>query len=334
MKLFPRKISSFLVCPLALLAIITANAQDPLPSWKDGAAKSSITSFVKKITKDGSTDFVPISERIAVFDNDGCLWSENPLPFQVIFAADEIKRLLPENPEWKENASVQALLKGDTAALLGDHHKGLLEIIALTHAGITTDEFDTRVKNWLTTAKHPKFGRAYSKCIYQPMLEVLSYLRANDFQTWIVSGGGQDFMRVFAEEAYGIPPEQVIGSHGVAKFELKDGKPTLTKTLDTVFIDDKEGKPVGINQFIGRRPIAAFGNSDGDKAMLEYTTIANPKPSFGLIVHHTDGEREYAYDAKPKSSGKLVKALEDAPKNGWTVVDMKEDWINVFPSAK
>ncbi|MFT5905446.1 MAG: hypothetical protein ACI9E1_001044, partial [Cryomorphaceae bacterium] len=238
------------------------------------------------------------------------------------------------NPGWKENASVKALLKNDTVALLADHHKGLLEIIALTHAGITTDEFDTRVKKWLTTAKHPKFDRPINECIYQPMLEVLTYLRANDFQTWIVSGGGQDFMRVFAEETYSIPPEQVIGSHGLAKFKMKNGKPTLTKTLNTVFIDDKEGKPVGINKFIGRRPIAAFGNSDGDKAMLEYTTIDNPKPSFGLIVHHTDAKREYAYNAKPKSSGKLIKALEDAPKNGWTVVDMKEDWINVFPSAK
>lgn len=334
MKLFTHKISTLLACPLTLLTIAVASAKDPLPSWKDGATKSSITSFVEKVTKKGSKDFVPISERIAVFDNDGCLWCENPLPFQLIFAIDEIKRLLPANPGWKENASVKALLKNDTVALLADHHKGLLEIIALTHAGITTDEFDTRVKKWLTTAKHPKFDRPINECIYQPMLEVLTYLRANDFQTWIVSGGGQDFMRVFAEETYSIPPEQVIGSHGLAKFKMKNGKPTLTKTLNTVFIDDKEGKPVGINKFIGRRPIAAFGNSDGDKAMLEYTTIDNPKPSFGLIVHHTDAKREYAYNAKPKSSGKLIKALEDAPKNGWTVVDMKEDWINVFPSAK
>jgi phosphoglycolate phosphatase-like HAD superfamily hydrolase len=306
-------------------------AVDSLPSWNDGPAKAAVVAFVNKVTTEGSPEFVPPAERIAVFDNDGTLWCENPLPFQAIFAADEIKRLLPDHPEWQDNASVQALLKGDAAALTDDHYKGLLEIIALTHAGMTTDEFDQRVRSWLATAKHPRFNRPYTECVYQPMLELLVYLRANGFQTWIVSGGGQDFMRVFADKTYGIPPQQVVGSHGQVKFELRDGKPTLIKTLDTLFVDDKEGKPAGIDQFIGRRPIAAFGNSDGDQAMLEYTTIDNPQPSFGLVVHHTDAEREYAYDAKPKSSGKLITALEAAPKNGWTVVDMKNDWKQVFP---
>lgn len=309
----------------------TGAASDPLPSWNDGPATQAIVAFVEKVTTEGSADFVPPAERIAVFDNDGTLWCENPLPFQAIFAADEIKRLMPEHPEWKDNAAIQAFEKKDLAALTADHYKGLLEIIALTHAGITTDEFDERVKTWLETARHPRFDRPYTQCVYQPMLELLSYLRANGFQTWIVSGGGQDFMRVFADKTYGIPPEQIVGSYSRAKFEMRDGKPTLIKTTDTVFVDDKAGKPVGIDQFIGRRPIAAFGNSDGDQAMLEYTTIDNPRPSFGLIVHHTDAEREYAYDANPKSSGKLVTALEAAPQYGWTVVDMKKEWSQVFP---
>ena len=311
-----------------------AASGDPLPSWNEGKPKAAIIDFVKRVTDENSPDFVPVEERIATFDNDGTLWCENPLPFQALFAADEIKRLLPDHPEWKENATVQAFQNKDVAALTADHYKGLLEIIALTHAGMTTDQFDQRVKKWLATSKHPRFSRPYDECVYQPMLELLAYLRANDFQTWIVSGGGQDFMRVFADKTYGIPPQQVVGSHGQAKFEMKDGKPTLIKTLETVFVDDKEGKPVGIDQFIGRRPIAAFGNSDGDQAMLEYITIDNPKASFGLIVHHTDSEREYAYDAKPKSSGKLITALKAAPKYGWTVVDMKEDWTKVFPEEK
>ncbi|QDT02471.1 haloacid dehalogenase-like hydrolase [Rubripirellula lacrimiformis] len=309
---------------------VSVSAADPLPSWKATAAKKAIVDFVDRVATEGSPDFVPVAERIATFDNDGTLWCENPLPFQAIFAADEIERLLPDHPEWESNAAVQALQKRDVAGLSANHHKGLLEILALTHAGMTTDEFDQRVRDWLATAEHPRFNRPFDQCVYQPMLELLTYLRANGFQTWIVSGGGVDFMRVFADDVYGIPPDQVIGSYGQVKFEMKDGKPTLTKTLDTVFIDDKEGKPVGIHTFIGRRPIAAFGNSDGDQAMIQYTTIDNPRPSFGLIVHHTDGEREYAYDANPKSSGKLVTALEAAPGNGWTVVDMKNDWTTVF----
>ncbi len=307
-----------------------AAGSDPLPSWNDGPAKTSILDFVARVTQEGGADFVPLPERIAVFDNDGTLWLENPVPFQLAFGLDSLKHQVAAKPELKDDPYVKAALAGETATLLADHYKGLFRILALTHAGMTTDEFDALVGDWLETAKHPRYGRPYDECIYQPMRELLAYLRANNFQTWIVSGGGVDFMRVFSERVYGIPPEQVIGSHGQVKFELRDGQPVLVKTLDTLFVDDKEGKPVGIHQFIGRRPIAAFGNSDGDKAMLEYTTIGNPRPSFGLIVHHTDSDREYAYDAHPKSSGKLVEALADAPKRGWTVVDMQQDWATVL----
>lgn len=282
------------------------------------------------MTDEAGKDFVPASERIAVFDNDGTLWPENPVPFQLAFALDSLKRELQAKPELKDDDSVKAALAGDTEALLADGHKGLLRVIALTHAGMTAEDFNARVNDWITKAKHPRFGRRYDVCTYLPMCEVLAYLRANGFKTFIVSGGGADFMRVWSERVYGIPPENVVGSHAMVRFELRDGKPVLTKTMDQVFIDDKEGKPAGIHLMIGRRPIMCFGNSDGDKAMLEYTTMDNPRPSFGLIVHHTDSEREYVYDAKPKSSGKLVEALEDAPKRGWTVVDMKRDWNQVL----
>ncbi len=318
------------VASIAVFSMRLSHAADPLPSWNDDTAKHAIALFVAKVTEEGSANFVPVSERVAVFDNDGTLWCENPLPFQALFAADEIERLLPDHPEWQDNNAVQAFLHRDIAALTAEHDRGLLEVIALTHAGMTTDEFDQRVRSWLATAEHPRFKRPYTQCVYQPMLELLAYLRANGFQSWIVSGGGMDFMRVFAERTYGIPPQHVVGSHGQTRFEMKNGIPTLIKTLDTIFVDDKDGKPVGIHSFIGRRPIAAFGNSDGDQAMLEYTTVANPRPSFGLIVHHTDAEREYAYDARPKSSGKLITALQAAPKNGWIIVDMKRDWKTVF----
>ena len=306
---------------------------DPLPSWQDGASKQAILDFVTDVTAEGSESFVPVAERIAVFDNDGTLWCEAPLPNQATFAFDEIKRMLPQEPDWKDDPAVAALASGNVDALKANHGEGLIKILTLTHAGLSPNEFDQRVKNWLATAKHPRFNCAYTHVIYQPMLEVLQYLRANEFQTWIVSGGGQDFMRVFAEATYGIPPQQVIGSYGKLKYELKDGKPTLTKTIDSFFVDDKEGKPVGIAQFIGRRPIACFGNSDGDQAMLEYTTIDNPSPSFGLIVHHTDPQREYAYDDNPPSTGKLTTAFQVAPQRGWTVVDMKNDWKEVFPES-
>ncbi len=321
-----------LIC--AVTTASTAGAADPLPSWNEGPTKQAIMSFVASVTREGSADFVPPAERIAVFDNDGTLWPEAPVPFQAAFAFDEIKRLAPQDPELAADPMVQASLQGDIGKLLeGKHHEGLLRMLALTHAGMTTDEFDKRVNDWMASAKHPRFEKPYSELTYQPMQELLSYLRAHDFKTFIVSGGGADFMRVWSERVYGIPPENVVGSMGQAKYELRDGNPVLVKTLDHLFVDDKEGKPVGIHQFIGRRPIACFGNSDGDQAMLEYTTIGNPLPSFGLIVHHTDANREYAYDTSPSSSGKLTTALEVAPERGWTVVDMQTDWKTIWSEA-
>jgi haloacid dehalogenase-like hydrolase len=313
-----------------VISSVAAFAADPLPSWQDGAAKQAIVGFVEKVTTAGSPDFIPAAERIAVFDNDGTLWPENPVPFQLAFALDSLQQQLPAKPEWQKDPFVKAAVEGDFSKLLADHYKGLFHIIGLTHAGMTTEEFSAQVDEWMKTARHPRFGRPYDECIYQPMREVLAFLRAHGFKTYIVSGGGADFMRVWSERVYGIAPEQVVGSHGQVKFEIRAGKPALVKTMDSIFVDDKEGKPVGIHQFIGRRPVMAFGNSDGDKAMLEYTTIGNPRPSFGLIVHHTDAQREYAYDANPKSSGKLVAALAEAPKHGWLVVDMQRDWKNVL----
>jgi phosphoglycolate phosphatase-like HAD superfamily hydrolase len=315
---------------LLACTLISEAAADPLPSWNSGPAKQAILDFVAKVTDPDSKEFVPVPERLAVFDNDGMLWPENPMPFQLSFALDELKRRLPDEPAWKDDPMVQAALAGDLPTLLADHYKGLFHIIDLTGSGMTTEDFSDRVRAWFATAKHPRFDRPYDQLAYQPMLEVLEFLRANGFKTCIVSGGGADFMRVFAERVYGIPPEQVIGSNTRTVFELRDSGPVLVKTMKDLFIDDKSGKPVAIHQFLGRRPIACFGNSDGDKAMLEYTTINNPHPSFGLIVHHTDAEREYAYDSSPKSSGKLVEALADAPKRGWIVVDMKTDWEKIF----
>jgi len=314
-----------------LFATGSARAADPLPSWNDGAARKTIIDFVTRTTTPSSPDFVPISERIAVFDNDGTLWPENPLPFQLAFVIDELKRRAPGEPKLAEDPMVKAALAGDMAKLLaGKHHDGLLHILALTHAGMTTGEFAAAVDRWLASARHPRYGLPYDRLAYQPMLEVLAYLRENGFKTFIVSGGGADFMRIFAERVYGIPPEQVVGSTARTVFELRDSGPVLVKTMDHLFVDDKAGKPAGIHQFIGRRPIACFGNSDGDLAMLQYTTINNPRPSFGLIVHHTDAEREYAYDAVTRSSGKLVEGLKEAPQRGWTVVDMKRDWKTVY----
>ena len=304
---------------------------DPLPSWNDGAAKQAILAFIAKVTKAESADFVPLAERIAVFDNDGCLWPENPMPFQVAFAIDELKRRIVSEPELAAEPMVQAALSGDFAKLLaGEHFDGLMQILAITHAGMTADEFGAAVQAWLQTARHPRFKRPYDELTYQPMQELLSLLRANGFKNFIVSGGGADFMRVWVERVYGIPPEQVVGSTARTKYELRDSGPVLIKTLDYLFVNDKQGKPVGIHQFIGRRPTLCCGNSDGDQAMLQYTTINNPLPSFGLIIHHTDAEREYAYDAETKSTGKLVKALQEAPSRGWIVVDMKQDWNAVF----
>ncbi len=313
-----------------LWSALTAHAGEPLPSWNDGTSRKAIIAFVEKVTDEKGGSFVPPSERIAVFDNDGTLWPENPVPFQISFSIDELKRRLPDHPEWKSDKDIQAALSGDLTPLLLDHYKGLFHIIFVAGSGMTTGEFDKNVQRWFATAIHPRFNRTYDRLSYQPMLEVLSYLRANGFKTYIVSGGGLDFMRIFSERVYGIVPEQVIGSHTDVVYELKDSGPVLVKTMNRPFVDDGAGKPEAIHQFIGRRPIAAFGNSDGDKAMLEYTTIGNPRPSFGLLVHHTDAEREYAYDAEPRSSGKLVAALAEASKRGWVVVDMRKDWRSIF----
>jgi heat shock protein HslJ/phosphoglycolate phosphatase-like HAD superfamily hydrolase len=317
---------------LAFLVLChSVKGMDPLPSWNESASKKAIIDFVQKVTTEGTDNFVPVSERIAVFDNDGTLWPENPVPFQLAYALDIVKQRSAADATLAADPMVKAANAGDFAKLLeGPHHDGLMQIMALTHAGMTTEEFRSSVESWLKMSKHPRFQRGYDQLTYQPMQELLIYLRANGFKTFIVSGGGADFMRIWSERVYGIPPEQVVGSSSRTKFELRESGPVLIKTMDHLFVDDKEGKPVGIHQFIGRRPIACFGNSDGDKAMLEYTTVNNPRPSFGLIVHHTDDQREYAYDAAPKSSGKLVNALIDAPKRGWTVVDMAKDWKTVW----
>jgi heat shock protein HslJ/phosphoglycolate phosphatase-like HAD superfamily hydrolase len=321
-------------CCGLLVAILLANCaagEEPLPSWNDTAPKQAILAFVQRVTTVGSADFVPPPERVAVFDNDGTLWPEAPLPFQAIFAFDQVKRRAKEDPQLAADPAVQAVIAGDLASLMdGNTHAGLLRILGLTHAGLTTEQFASEVKHWLQTARHPRFDKPYTDLAYLPMLELLDYLRGHGFKTFIVSGGGADFMRVWTEGVYGIPPENVVGSTGQTRFELRDGQPVLLKTLDHLFVDDKEGKPVAIHQFIGRRPIACFGNSDGDQAMLEYTTIGNPRPSFGLLVHHTDSQREFAYDANPPASGKLTTALQAAPQRGWTVVDMESDWNRVW----
>ncbi len=309
----------------------TAAATDALSSWNETPAKQSIVDFVERVTTSDTADFVAEADRIAVLDNDGTLWTEAPVPFQAAFVFDELKRRAPTEPALAADPMVQAALKGDVATLLaGDRHEGLLRVLALTHTGMTTDEFNERVSAWMSTAKHPRFDRPYDELTYQPQQQLLDYLRDNGFRTYIVSGGGADFMRVFSDRVYGVPPEQVVGSTGTTRFEMRNGTPVLVKTMDYVFVDDKAGKPSGIHEFIGRRPILCVGNSDGDQAMLEYTTLANPRPSLGVLIHHTDAEREYAYDANPPASGKLVTALQEAGTRGWTVVDMKKDWITVF----
>ncbi len=314
---------------LALLAA-AARAADPLPSWNDTAPKTAITAFVKKVTKKGGAEFLPPAERIAVFDNDGTLWSEQPMYFQAFFIFDRVKRLAPQHPEWKTKEPFASVLKGDLKGVAAAGERGLLQLLAATHAGMTTEEFTKTVTDWSTTAKHPTTGRLYTEMVYQPMLELLAYLRANDFKTFIVSGGGIDFMRPWTERVYGIPPEQVVGSSLKMKYEVRAGKPVIMKLAEIDLVDDKEGKPVGIQSHIGRRPIFAAGNSDGDIQMLEWTT-AGSGPRFGLIVHHTDAAREWGYDRK-SPFGKLDRGLDEAPKRGWTVVNMKDDWARIFPS--
>ncbi|GMG85120.1 HAD family hydrolase [Paralimibaculum aggregatum] len=302
---------------------------DPLPSWNDGPAKAAVLAFVQAVTTEGTSNFAPVEKRIAVFDNDGTLWAEKPVYVQLLFAVDRVKALAPKHPEWKTNEPFASILKGDLKGALAGGKHAVAEIVAASHAGITTEEFTAVVRDWIATARHPETGRLYTEMVYQPMLELLDHLRANDFETFIVSGGGVDFMRVFAESVYGIPPHQVMGSSMKVKFETVDGLPALVKQPELNFVDDGPGKPVGIQMQIGRKPIAAFGNSDGDLEMLQYTCLP-PGPDFCLYVHHTDAEREWAYD-RDSAVGKLDKGLDAAAANGWTVVDMAKDWSVVFP---
>ena len=328
-KRYRNFIATALIAAVAFMPAL-ARAADPLPSWNDGPTKQSILTFVEKVTKPGSPDFVSVPERIAVFDNDGTLWCEKPLPVQLFFVLDRVKALAPQHPEWKDKEPFASILKGDPKGLMAGGERGLVEVIMATHAGNTTVEFEQIVKDWIATAKHPKTGKLYTEMVYQPMLEVLAYLRANGFKTFIVSGGGIEFMRPWAEKTYGIPPEQVVGSSVKTKFELRDGTPVLVRLPEVNFNDDKGGKPVGINQHIGRRPIAAFGNSDGDLQMLQYTG-AGSGTRLCLYVRHDDAEREYVYD-RQDDLAKLDKGLDEAAAKGWTVVSMKKDWKAVFPA--
>ncbi|MFM7117629.1 MAG: HAD family hydrolase [Planctomycetota bacterium] len=321
----------FVLSWLALVCLTSLSvAQQALPSWNDGKTRQAIEAFVERVTTPGSPDFVPESDRIAVFDNDGTLWSEQPMYVQLAFILDRVKALAPEHPEWKEQPPFNAVLNGDLKALGAAGERGLMELLLATHAGMTSEEFEKVVKDWIASAKHPRYQRPYTECVYQPMRELLDYLRAHQFKTYIVSGGGVELMRPWAEEVYGIPPEQVIGSSIKLKYELREGRPVLVRLPEIDFIDDKAGKPVGIHRQIGRRPIFAAGNSDGDFEMLEYTT-AGAGPRFALILHHTDSQREAAYD-RQSHFGKLDKALDAAAQRGWTVIDMQQDWKQVFPN--
>jgi phosphoserine phosphatase len=317
---------------LLLAANVLAEPNDVLPSWNDGTTKQAITRFVEKVTTSGGPQYVPPAERIAVFDNDGTLWAEQPMYVQLQFALDRVKTLAPQNPEWKNKQPFKAAMERDIDTVLSGGKRALLELVMATHANNTTEEFSLIVTEWLATAKHPDTGRAYTDMVYQPMLELLSYLRANGFKTYIVSGGGIEFMRPWTERVYGIPPEQVIGSSIKTEFQIKDGSPVLVRLPELNFIDDKEGKPVAINQHIGRRPIAAFGNSDGDLQMLQWAT-AGKGARFALIVHHTDAKREWAYDRK-SVVGRLDKALVEAKAKEWTIVDMQRDWKTIFAFEK
>ena len=309
-----------------------AAAADALSSWKDGRTKQAIVQFVKQVTTKGGPKFVPPAERIAVFDNDGTLWAEQPIYFQLAFALDRVKALAPRHPEWQEKEPFRSALAGDLAGMAAGGEKGLLELVAATHADTTSEEFEKAVKDWLATAKHPRFKRPYTGLVYQPMLELLAFLRANGFKTYIVSGGGVEFVRAFSEKVYGVPPEQVVGSSIKTKYVVRDGRPAIARLPEIDFIDDKAGKPVGIQKFIGRRPVMAFGNSDGDFEMLEWTT-AGPGPRFGLIVHHDDPQREWAYD-RESHVGRLKRGLDEAPQRGWSIASIKSDWRRVFPFEK
>ncbi len=318
------------IAATTLLLSCATLAADPLPSWNDTPPKQAITAFVEKVTKEGTADFVPPAERIAVFDNDGTLWSEQPMYFQAFFVFDRIKALAPQHPEWNEKEPYASILKGDFKAALAGGESALAQLVLATHTGLTTEEFEKAVADWIATAKHPTTGKLFTEMVYQPMLELLDYLRANGFKTFMVSGGGIEFMRPWTERVYGIPPEQVVGTSGGLKYELRDGNPVLVKLPELVLNDDKEGKPVGIQRHIGRRPIFAAGNSDGDLQMLQWTA-ANTRPSFCIYIHHTDAEREWAYD-RDSHVGKLDKGLDEAKAKGWTITSMKDDWNVIHPT--
>ncbi|MGQ4583611.1 haloacid dehalogenase-like hydrolase [Lysobacter sp. F60174L2] len=319
-----------LACVLMLSMLLSpAWAVDPLPSWKDGPSRRAIVTFVEASTQAGAPGFIPVEDRIATFDNDGTLWSEQPVYFQVFFVIDRVKALAPEHPEWKDTEPYRSLMADDLFTAMASGEDGLMEVLAATHAGMSVEEFSTQVREWIASARHPSTNLPYTAMIYQPMRELLDYLRANGYKTYIVSGGGQAFMRPWTEEVYGIPPEQVIGSYSELEYTVRQGKPVLMKLPKVGLVDDNVGKPVGIQRFIGRRPVFAFGNSDGDLQMLQWT-MAGKGPHFAGIVHHTDSEREWAYDRTSKI-GKLDKALDVAAENGWTVVDMAKEWSQVHP---
>ena len=322
-----RRFLSVLLFAAASLPVL-ARAADALPGWNDGASKARIVRFVEDVTDPVSRNFVPPAERIAVFDNDGTLWTEQPMYFQLAFVFDRVKALAPQHPEWRTTEPFKSVLEGNLAGVAASGDHGLLALVGATHGNTTPEQFAKIVSDWLATARHPRFQRPYTELTFAPMKELLAYLRANGFKTFIVSGGGIEFMRVFAERVYGVPPEQVVGSYAKMKYEVRDGKPVVVRLPDIEFIDDKGGKPVGIDRFIGRRPILAFGNSDGDFEMLEYTT-GGPGPRLGLLVHHDDAEREYAYDRK-SPVGSLARGLDEAPVRGWTVVSMKGDWRRIY----
>lgn len=303
---------------------------DPLPSWNDRAAKSAIIRFVTRMTREGSPDYVPPDERIAVFDNDGTLWVEQPMYTQLAFVLDRVKQLAPEHPEWRTQQPFAAILAGDVDGLAASGQRGIVELVAATHANITSEEFARVVERWLATARHPTLHRPYTELVYVPMLELLAYLRANGFSTFIASGGGVDFMRPWTEHVYGVRRDQVIGSRIEMRYEIRGGVPVLVRLPEIDFVDDKAGKPVGIEHAIGRRPLVAVGNSDGDFEMLEWTT-SGPGPRLGVLIHHTDADREWAYD-RESQFGRLSRALDAAPGRGWIVVDMKRDWRRIFAS--
>ncbi|WP_375786898.1 HAD family hydrolase [Bradyrhizobium sp. Pha-3] len=326
-------LSSLAVLPLLSASLHSSAAmaraqRDALPSWNDGIAKASILDFVERVTEHGGPYFVPPDKRIAVFDNDGTLWVEQPMYVQLAFVLDRVKVMAPMHPEWKAKLPFAAVLDGDLKAVAASGEKGLAELVAVTHAGMTTVEFETIVTDWLANARDRRFRRPYTELVYHPMLELLAYLRANGFKTFIVSGGGIEFMRPWTDSVYGVLPEQVVGSSIKTRYEMRDGTPTLFRLPEVNFVNDKADKPIGINEHIGLRPIAAFGNSDGDLEMLQWTTLTDGA-RFGLIVHHTDAEREYAYD-RQSDFGKLDVALDAAAVNRWTVADMKRDWKRIF----